>query len=58
MAGKGGVGKTTVSALVTRYFSEHKNDPLLAIDADPNSNLGEVVKVLNCPIEHIKANIL
>jgi len=43
MAGKGGVGKTTVSALVTRYFSKHSNDPLLAIDADPNSNLGETL---------------
>lgn len=43
MAGKGGVGKTTVSALVTRYFAKHQNDPLLAIDADPNSNLGETL---------------
>ncbi len=43
MAGKGGVGKTTVSALVTRYFSKHQSDPLLAIDADPNSNLGETL---------------
>ncbi len=43
MAGKGGVGKTTVSALVTRYFTKHQNDPLLAIDADPNSNLGETL---------------
>ncbi len=43
MAGKGGVGKTTVSALITRYFSLHENNPLLAIDADPNSNLGETL---------------
>jgi CO dehydrogenase maturation factor len=43
MAGKGGVGKTTVSALVARYFSKHLEDPLLAIDADPNSNLGETL---------------
>ncbi len=43
MAGKGGVGKTTVSALVTRYFAKHQNEPLLAIDADPNSNLGETL---------------
>ncbi len=43
MAGKGGVGKTTVSALVTRYFSRYQKDPLLAIDADPNSNLGETL---------------
>lgn len=43
MAGKGGVGKTTVSALLTRYLTKHQNDPLLAIDADPNSNLGETL---------------
>ena len=43
MAGKGGVGKTTVSALVIRYFTKHQKDPLLAIDADPNSNLGETL---------------
>jgi CO dehydrogenase maturation factor len=43
MSGKGGVGKTTVSALVIRYFIKHQNDPILAIDADPNSNLGETL---------------
>ncbi len=43
MSGKGGVGKTTVSALVTRYFVKQQEGPLLAIDADPNSNLGETL---------------
>ncbi len=43
MAGKGGVGKTTVSALVTRHFAKISTDPLLAVDADPNSNLGETL---------------
>ncbi|MFN2358208.1 MAG: AAA family ATPase [Desulfotignum sp.] len=43
MAGKGGVGKTTVSALVVRYLTKNLNDPVLAIDADPNSNLGETL---------------
>ena len=43
MAGKGGVGKTTVSALVVRYLTKHLKDPVLAIDADPNSNLGETL---------------
>ena len=43
MAGKGGVWKTTVSALVTRYFATLQKDPILAIDADPNSNLGETL---------------
>jgi len=43
MAGKGGVGKTTVSALLIRYFTKQEKGPLLAIDADPNSNLGETL---------------
>ena len=43
MAGKGGVGKTTVSSLVVRYFARREEGPLLAIDADPNSNLGETL---------------
>ena len=43
MAGKGGVGKTTVSALIARYFATQDKGPLLAIDADPNSNLGETL---------------
>ncbi|MCF8126780.1 MAG: AAA family ATPase [Desulfotignum sp.] len=43
MAGKGGVGKTTVSALVVRYFTKNVTSPVLAIDADPNSNLGETL---------------
>ncbi|WP_022665133.1 AAA family ATPase [Desulfospira joergensenii] len=43
MAGKGGVGKTTVSALVARHFAKNSKNPLLAVDADPNSNLGETL---------------
>ncbi len=46
MAGKGGVGKTTVSALIVRYFVRHLSDPVLAIDADPNSNLGETLGLI------------
>ncbi len=42
-AGKGGVGKTTVAALVVRYLSTAGKTPVLAVDADPNSNLGETL---------------
>ncbi len=42
-AGKGGVGKTTVAALVLRYLSQAGKTPVLAVDADPNSNLGETL---------------
>ncbi len=43
LAGKGGVGKTTVSALALRYFAKTGVSPVLAVDADPNSNLGETL---------------
>ncbi|MDD5692271.1 MAG: AAA family ATPase [Candidatus Omnitrophica bacterium] len=43
MAGKGGTGKTTVAALIIRAIKEKKLGSLLAIDADPNSNLGEIL---------------
>ena len=42
-AGKGGVGKTTVASLVIRHLSFNKQTPILAVDADPNSNLGETM---------------
>jgi len=38
VSGKGGVGKTTISALLARAFLE-KGYTVLAIDADPNPNL-------------------
>ena len=38
VAGKGGVGKSTISALLVRMLSEE--GMILAVDADPNSNLG------------------
>jgi len=45
VAGKGGIGKTTVSGLLIRLLIERGMTPLLAVDADPNSNLGEVIGV-------------
>jgi CO dehydrogenase maturation factor len=42
-AGKGGVGKTTVASLVLHYMGSTGKAPVLAVDADPNSNLGETV---------------
>ncbi len=39
LAGKGGVGKTTLAALIIRYLIDNQLDPVLAIDADPSSNL-------------------
>ncbi len=45
VAGKGGTGKTTISALIVRLLKEKKLGSILAVDADPNSNLGEVLGV-------------
>lgn len=41
VAGKGGTGKTTVTSLIVRYLKNNKLEPVLAVDADPNANLGE-----------------
>ncbi|MFH1859988.1 MAG: AAA family ATPase [bacterium] len=39
VAGKGGVGKTTIAALTVRYLREHGMLPILAVDGDPSTNL-------------------
>jgi CO dehydrogenase maturation factor len=39
ISGKGGSGKTTISATLARVFARH-GLPVLAIDGDPNPNLG------------------
>ena len=41
VAGKGGTGKTSVSSLVIRYILKNGLGTILAVDADPNSNLAE-----------------
>jgi CO dehydrogenase maturation factor len=43
MAGKGGTGKTTLAALIVRLIKEKKLGSILAVDADPNSNLAEAL---------------
>ena len=45
IAGKGGVGKTTLTGLMIQYLIDHKKTPILAVDADANSNLNEVLGV-------------
>lgn len=44
-AGKGGTGKTTIAGLTIRYFVEKKKRPVLAVDADSNNCLNEVLGV-------------
>jgi len=41
VAGKGGTGKTSVTSLVIRYLLKNNLGTVLAVDADPNSNLAE-----------------
>jgi CO dehydrogenase maturation factor len=41
VAGKGGTGKTSVATMVIRYLLKKGAGPILAIDADPNANLGD-----------------
>lgn len=41
VAGKGGSGKTSLASLVIRYLQRSGASPILAIDADPNANLGD-----------------
>jgi CO dehydrogenase maturation factor len=48
MAGKGGTGKTTLSALIVRYLQRKGLGPILAVDADPSSNL---VDALGLPVK-------
>ena len=43
LAGKGGVGKTTISAMVIKSLVQNNPGPVLAIDADPSSNLNMVL---------------
>ncbi len=43
LAGKGGVGKTTVSGMIIKHLVHRQSGPILAIDADPSSNLNMVL---------------
>lgn len=56
LAGKGGTGKTTLTALLIKYLARHYPDrAILAVDADANANLNEV---LGLPVEGTISSIL
>lgn len=42
-AGKGGTGKSTLSALLVNFLLDKGLKPILAVDADPNANLNELL---------------
>jgi len=65
VAGKGGTGKTTLTSLIILSLLKMNKKPILAIDADPNSNLAEnlgipqpksLVEIVD-EIEKIKNNL-
>ena len=43
LAGKGGTGKTTMAGLLIKYLVTKSKTPVLAVDADCNANLNEVL---------------
>jgi len=45
VAGKGGVGKSTVSSILIRNLSKFKDGVILAVDADSNSTLGKMLGI-------------
>lgn len=57
ISGKGGVGKTTLAALLIRAFDD-EGKKVLAIDADPDANLAAAVGIKNAdsitPISEMK----
>ncbi|VEN73357.1 conserved hypothetical protein [Candidatus Desulfarcum epimagneticum] len=45
LAGKGGTGKTTLAGMLIKYLRLKQKTPILAVDADSNANLNEVLGV-------------
>jgi CO dehydrogenase maturation factor len=45
LAGKGGTGKTTMAGMLIKYLLKKEKTPILAVDADCNANLNEVLGV-------------
>ena len=45
VSGKGGTGKTTIAGLIIGYLIRKGKAPILAVDADANANLNEVLGI-------------
>ncbi|MCJ7660984.1 MAG: AAA family ATPase [Anaerolineales bacterium] len=59
LAGKGGVGKTTIAGMVIKYLAQTQPGAILAIDADPSSNLNMVLGLdLEWTVGDIRENLL
>ena len=62
VAGKGGTGKTTIAALLVSRLLARGQSPILAVDADPDSNLAPLLGIENTQSigdlrEDVRANI-
>lgn len=59
LAGKGGVGKTTIAGMIIKYLVQSQPGAILAIDADPSSNLNMVLGLdLDWTVGDIRENLL
>lgn len=59
LAGKGGVGKTTTAAMIIKYLVQSQPGAILAIDADPSSNLNMVLGLdLEWTVGEIREDLL
>lgn len=59
IAGKGGVGKTTIAAMLIKYLMLTQPGAILAIDADPSSNLNMVLGLdLDWTVGEIREDML
>jgi CO dehydrogenase maturation factor len=45
LSGKGGTGKSTIAAMTVRWLGEHASKSILAVDADANVGLNELLGV-------------
>ena len=53
ITGKGGVGKTTISALLCHIFTS-EGKKVIAVDADPDANLAQALGIRKAQAERIK----
>ena len=59
LAGKGGVGKTTIAGMIIKSLVSSQPGAVLAIDADPSSNLNMVLGMeLEWTVGDIREDIL
>ncbi|MDF2953693.1 MAG: CO dehydrogenase nickel-insertion accessory protein CooC1 [Thermodesulfobacterium sp.] len=59
LVGKGGTGKTTLSALLIDFLIQKNKVPILAVDADPNFNFNELLGLkINTTLSEVRESLL